>query len=97
MEAEIWPPSGHDAQYESTHNVYYVKDRTLQECCILMQLSPALHPLFALEASRSGFRCLPWCTNRVLSGKSPPGGLKLLYSGRFGTPNALSWPDRSMK
>lgn len=25
MEAEIWPPSGHDAQYESTHNVYYVK------------------------------------------------------------------------
>lgn len=25
MEAEIWPPSGHDVQYESTHNVYYVK------------------------------------------------------------------------
>ena len=25
MEAEIWPPSGHDAQYEPTHNVYYVK------------------------------------------------------------------------
>lgn len=31
MEAEIWPPSGHDAQYESTHNVYYVKPDAMLE------------------------------------------------------------------
>ncbi len=27
VEAGIWPPSGRTAQYEPTHNVYYVKWR----------------------------------------------------------------------
>lgn len=29
MEAGIWPPSGREAQYEHTHNVYYVKWRIM--------------------------------------------------------------------
>lgn len=29
VEAGIWPPSGRTAQYEPTHNVYYVKFRIM--------------------------------------------------------------------